>query len=134
MPIGKVPGFKLLPVKPSIGAHIWCLFMDLTIRGVELYKHHPIFYSLGDFAFEPEYITRLPAEAYQRLGLAPDAPIEALSASTDKHMSDLLQNCDAFQAVVALISMANGSLTRARLLPIDLNFGAKDEEIGGGHN
>jgi poly-gamma-glutamate synthesis protein (capsule biosynthesis protein) len=112
------------------GSHLVLIHGPHQIRGVELYKGHPIFYSLGDFVFESEYVTRLPAEAYQRVGLAPDAPIEALRASNDKHMSGLLQDRDAFRAIVALISIANGTLSRVRLLPIDLNFESKHGSRG----
>ena len=100
------------------------------IRGVELYKGHPIFYSLGDFVFESEYVSRLPAEAYQRVGLAPDAPIEALRASSGKHMSGLLQNRDAYRSIIAMLSIVDGRLSRVRLLPIDLNFKATDGSRG----
>lgn len=112
------------------GSHLVLVHGPHQIRGVELYKGHPIFYSLGDFVFEAEYVTRLPAEAYQRVGVAPDAPIEALRASNDKHMSGLLQDRDAFQAIIAMISIVDGGLSRVHLLPIDLNFEAKDGSRG----
>jgi len=41
------------------------------VRGVELYRGRPIFYSMGDFAFEAEYIERFPAEVYELAGLRP---------------------------------------------------------------
>ncbi len=112
------------------GAHVVLVHGPHQIRGVEIYRHRPIFYSLGDFVFESEYVTRLPAEAYQRIGLPPDAPLEALRAFNDKHMSGLLEDREAFESTVALLSFANGSLSRIRLLPIDLNFGAKDGSRG----
>ena len=112
------------------GAHVVLVHGPHQIRGVELYRGRPIFYSLGDFVFEAEYVTRLPAEAYQRVGLPPDAPLDALRASEHKHMSGLLQDSEAFQSMVALMLFANGSLSRIRLLPIDLNFGAKDGSRG----
>ena len=113
---------------------MWCSCMGLIrFCGVELYKGHPIFYSLGDFVFESEYVSRLPAEAYQRVGLAPDAPIEALRASSGKHMSGLLQNRDAYRSIIAMLSIVDGRLSRVRLLPIDLNFKATDGSWGDQH-
>lgn len=100
------------------------------IRGIELYQGRPIFYSLGDFVFESEYVARLPAEAYQRLGLAPDAPIEALRALNDRHMSGLLQDCEAFRSTVVSVSIVDGLPRRIRLLPIELNFDSKDGSRG----
>lgn len=112
------------------GSHLVLIHGPHQIRGVEFYRGRPIFYSLGDLVFESEYVTRLPAEAYQRVGLAPDASSEALRALNDKHMSGLLQNRDAYQAVVAVISIANDGLRRIRLLPIVLNFESSDGTRG----
>jgi poly-gamma-glutamate synthesis protein (capsule biosynthesis protein) len=112
------------------GSHVVLVSGPHQIRGVELYQDRPIFYSLGNFVFESEYVTRLPAEAFQRVGLAPDAPVEALRASIDKHMSGLLRDREAFESIVAMISVASGRLNRIRLLPVDLNFEAKDGSRG----
>ena len=48
------------------------------VRGIELYRGKPIFYSMGSFVYETEYITRLPSESYERLGLPADAPLRDL--------------------------------------------------------
>ena len=112
------------------GSHLVLIHGPHEIRGVELYKGRPVFYSLGDFVFESEYVTRLPAEAYQRVGLAADAPIEELRAANDKHMSGLSKDPEAYQAIIAVISIVDGGLRRIRLLPIELNFEAKDESRG----
>ena len=113
------------------GSHVVLISGPHQIRGVELYQGRPIFYSLGDFVFESEYVTRLPAEAYQRVGLAPDTPVETLRASIDKHMSGLLRDGEAFESIVAMISVASGRLNRIRLLPVDLNFESKDGAAAG---
>ncbi|GIT43530.1 MAG: hypothetical protein Ct9H300mP11_14660 [Chloroflexota bacterium] len=39
------------------------------LRGIEIYKGRPIFYSLGNFIFQNESVLRLPDEAYRRFGL-----------------------------------------------------------------
>ena len=112
------------------GAHSVLVHGPHQIRGIELYRRRPIFYSLGNFVFEGEYVTRLPAEAYQRIGLAADAPLEALRAANDKHMSGQLRDRNAFESVVAMMTVANGALSSLRLIPIDLNFDARDERRG----
>ena len=39
------------------------------LRGIEIYKNRPIFYSLGNFIFQNESVLWLPHEAYRRFGL-----------------------------------------------------------------
>lgn len=112
------------------GSHAVLIHGPHQVRGVELYRGRPIFYSLGDFVYETEYITRLPAEAYQRVGLPPDASLEALNARREKHTSGLSQNREAFKSLVALLGFSNGGLSRIRLLPVDLNFNSKDGSRG----
>jgi hypothetical protein len=45
-------------------------------------------------------------------------------------MSGLSQNPEAFESVVAVLSFADGNLSRIRLLPVDLNFDSKDGSRG----
>jgi poly-gamma-glutamate synthesis protein (capsule biosynthesis protein) len=54
------------------GADIVFVHGPHQVRGIELYRGKPIFYSLGDFVFEAEQVARFPAEAYERLGLRAD--------------------------------------------------------------
>ena len=112
------------------GSHVVFIHGPHRIRGVELYRGRPIFYSLGNFVYETEYVTRLPAEAYQRVGLPPDASPEALNARKERHLSGLSQNREAFKSLVAMLVFADGGLSRIRLLPVDLNFESKDGSRG----
>src|SRR5262249_1901631 len=43
------------------------------LKGIELYKGRPIFYSLANFIFQNETVEFVPAENYLPLGLGPDA-------------------------------------------------------------
>ena len=112
------------------GSHVVFIHGPHQVRGVELYKGCPIFYSLGDFVYETEYVTRFPAEAYQRVGLPPDASLDALNARKEKHTSGLSRDREAFEAVVAVLDFAHGGLSHIRLLPVDLNFNSKDGSRG----
>lgn len=43
------------------------------LRGLELYKHKPIFYDPGDFMAMPDTVTRLPADFYLSPGISSEA-------------------------------------------------------------
>ncbi|HWM89268.1 MAG TPA: CapA family protein [Thermoanaerobaculia bacterium] len=54
------------------GADAFLLAGPHVLRGVEIYKGKPIFYSLGNFFFQHETIEPMPAEAFAAYGLPPD--------------------------------------------------------------
>ena len=54
-----------------------------VLRGIEIYKDAPIFYSLGDFMFQNETLLRLPDENYARYELGPDAKAPPVFLDTD---------------------------------------------------
>lgn len=101
------------------------------VRGVELHRGRPIFYAMGDFVYEPEYVARLPAEAYERVGLAADATIEELrGASRPGPLARLREDRRVFEGFVSLISFAGGNPARIQLIPIDLQFDGGSERRG----
>ena len=55
------------------GADIFLAHGPHVLRGIEIYKGKPIFYSLGDFLFQNETVPRQPADNYESYGLGPDA-------------------------------------------------------------
>ena len=99
------------------------------IRGVELYRGRPIFYSMGDCAFELEYILRLPAEAYESVGLPANASIEELRSRIGP-LAGRLRDRRAFEGFVSRITVADGNLARIQLLPIDLQFDGGADQRG----
>jgi poly-gamma-glutamate capsule biosynthesis protein CapA/YwtB (metallophosphatase superfamily) len=103
------------------------------VRGTELHRGKPIFYSMGNFVYEPEYITRLPPEAYENLGLPPDATLRDLrtaSAKLTTGVTGLLRERETFEGCVALISISGRKVMRIRLIPIDLQFDSEGESRG----
>jgi poly-gamma-glutamate synthesis protein (capsule biosynthesis protein) len=92
------------------------------VRGIELYNGRPVFYSLGDFVYEPEHITRFPVEEYERLGLPPDANVTDLI----KARTRATRGRKRFEGLGASISLSAGKITRVRLIPMDLQFDDKE--------
>jgi poly-gamma-glutamate capsule biosynthesis protein CapA/YwtB (metallophosphatase superfamily) len=102
-------------------------------RGIELYQGRPIFYSMGDFVFETEYVARFPSEAYERLGLAPVAQIDDLKAVDDGLNSKLLRDRGVFEGFITLMLVAESVPTKIQLVPIDLGFDSGDDSRGRPH-
>jgi hypothetical protein len=80
--------------------------------------------------FEPEYVTRLPAEAYQRVGLPANATADQLRARLGRHTFGLSEDPDAFEGFVTSMMFCNSRPIRIRLFPVDLNFASKNESRG----
>ena len=111
------------------GANVIFVTGPHEVRGVELYRGRPIFYSMGDFAFELEYILRLPAEIYELVGLPADASIEEFRFRIGP-LAELLRVRPAFEGFVSRITVADGNLARIQFLPIDLQFDGGPDRRG----
>ena len=111
------------------GAHVIFVSGPHEVRGVELYRGRPIFYSMGACAFELEYIRRFPAEAYESVGLAANASIEEFRSRIGP-LAERLRDRRAFEGFVSRITIADGNLARIQLLPIDLQFDGDGEQRG----
>ena len=102
-----------------------------VLRGIEIYKGKPIFYSLGNFIFQNETLDFLPAENYLPFGLGPDATTAEFN---DRRYSNDTRGFPAdplyWQAVVALPSFHGGKLERIELLPIVLGHGKPRPQRG----
>lgn len=95
------------------------------LRGLEIYKGKPIFYSLGNFIFQYEYVTRIPSDDYETLGadltLTPGGVMRRLSKDdtqsfpADRHY---------WETVLPLCTFEDRSLREIRLHPLTLGFGA----------
>lgn len=94
------------------------------LKGIEIYKGKPIFYSLGNFIFQNETPQRLPQENY-----------EAYRLGEDKHVADFNEARYAFdrrgfpsqpeywESVVAFLKWQGKQLLEIKLIPISLGFG-----------
>jgi poly-gamma-glutamate capsule biosynthesis protein CapA/YwtB (metallophosphatase superfamily) len=95
-----------------------------VLRGIEIYKDKPIFYSLGDFMFQNETLLRLPYENYEGYGLGPNAHVEEFNlARYDNDRRGFPATAEIWEAVIALPEFENGDLRAIELYPITLGFG-----------
>lgn len=112
------------------GADVVFIHGPHEVRAVEIHRGKPIFYSMGDFAFEVENITRLPAEAYERLGLDDAASRADLMAAAREQHDPLIDKRSVFEGLAAALTIAEGGISRIRLIPVDLCFDAAAEQRG----
>jgi poly-gamma-glutamate synthesis protein (capsule biosynthesis protein) len=95
-----------------------------VLRGIEIYKGKPIFYSLGDFIFQNETLLRLPAENYETYGLGVDHHVADFNASRYRNeTTGFPANPEIWESVIARPTFSGGELTGLALHPITLGFG-----------
>jgi poly-gamma-glutamate capsule biosynthesis protein CapA/YwtB (metallophosphatase superfamily) len=95
-----------------------------VLRGIEIYKGKPIFYSLGNFLFENETVERFPLEDYEKFGADPAKGTGGLSDvryDNDRRGFPALR--EVYESVVAIPRWQNRMLTSIELHPISLGFG-----------
>lgn len=91
------------------------------LRGVEIYKGKPIFYSLGNFVFENETVEFLPAENYLTYKLGPgDTPADFNDRRSNNDTRSYPADERNWKSVIALPSFRAGKLEKIELLPITL--------------
>jgi len=94
------------------------------LRGIEIYRNRPIFYSLGNFIFQNESVLWLPDEAYRRFGLGYDqTPGDYLDTRSGGGERAFAGDPVFWQSVVAVCNYAGGQLREVLLHPIDMGHG-----------
>jgi len=88
------------------------------LRGIEIYKGKPIFYSLGNFAMMNNSLDVVPPDMYEQYGVTPGSATtpEMLQARNAKRFADT----ELYESVIALSRYQDGKLAEIRLYPIDL--------------
>lgn len=102
-----------------------------VLRGIEIYKGKPIFYSLGDFIFQNETLLRQPPENYEPFGMPRNSGVGDFNDERTK-LGTIGFPADPyiFESVVAMPTFQGGTLTGLTLHPISLGFGASRSQRG----
>ena len=107
------------------GADVFVGHGPHVLRGIEIYKGKPIFYSLGDFVFQNETLLRLPQENYEPYGLGPDNHVADFNARRyDNDTRGFPSQAEIWESVVAMPRFRGKQLVGIELHPISLQFGA----------
>lgn len=97
------------------------------LRGIEIYKGKPIFYSLGNFIFQNRFATRIPMDIVESRGYDPlDYGAEAMFVKRKPLPGSLSSQSKYFKTVIPYWEMNGGNLTKLELLPIELGHSFDD--------
>ncbi len=93
------------------------------LRGMELYKGKPIFYSLGNFLGQNELVARIPADGYDRFRAEPELkPGQVYQKRTRNDEAGFPADRRYWEAVVPVLAYDNGKLSAIELTPISLGW------------
>ncbi len=94
------------------------------MRGIEIYKKRPIFYSLGNFVFQNDLVYKFPADSYDRVGLDHYAtPADYYDKRSDNGKKSFPSAERYWQSFVPKCRYEAGELVELTLYPITLGFG-----------
>ena len=106
------------------GADVFAGHGPHFLRGIEIYKGKPIFYSLGNFIFQNETVPWAPDEGYRRFNLThDDTPGDYLSKRSNFDQIGFPSDPVFWRSVVAVNNFTNGDLSSISLYPIDMGYG-----------
>ncbi len=102
-----------------------------SLRGIELYKGFPIFYSLGDFIYQGGEVEHLPADFMEKWGADVNATAkEALGVRSQGGKVGLQFQEKNYQSVLPRLRFEKGVMTELTMLPLSLNYRRKDRLNG----
>ncbi|RIK44179.1 MAG: poly-gamma-glutamate biosynthesis protein [Chloroflexi bacterium] len=95
-----------------------------AMRGLELYKGKPIFYSLGDFIFQVELMRQAPSDDYEGLGV--DTALDAgqlFNQLFNESKAGFGSDRKYWETVLPICVFEDGELVELTLYPVTLGFG-----------
>ena len=95
------------------------------IKPIEIYKGRPIFYSLGNFAFQSETVTTLPAEYVETRGYDHTTTAEEFQRATRDNWN---RNRLNWEGLVATVQFKDYRIDTIRLTPTNLGVGPPGTE------
>lgn len=96
-----------------------------VLRGIEIYKEKPIFYSLGNFVFQSTLISKQPSDLFERWGLGVNDSTADLYERRETPPSRFFADPDYWESVVAESIYEDDKLAELKLYPITLGYDEK---------
>ena len=96
------------------GADVFVGHGPHVLRGIEIYKGKPIFYSLSNFIFQNETVLRMPEDSYEQYSLGDDAqPADYLDARYDKDRRSFPADREYWDSVAVMTKWEGGKFVEA---------------------
>ncbi|MDD2475694.1 MAG: CapA family protein [Dysgonamonadaceae bacterium] len=93
------------------------------VRGIELYKNGVIFYGLGNFIFENETISHLPADFYEKYGMDITETVgAAIDMRSKNNTIGLSVDQRVWKSFIPSIDFKDGQIEQILLYPIELGY------------
>jgi poly-gamma-glutamate synthesis protein (capsule biosynthesis protein) len=113
------------------GADAFIVHGPHQLRGIEIYKGKPIFYSLGNFIFQNETSDNLPSDIYESYALGEEElPADLMNARYKNGTVGFPASSIWYESVVAVPYFKGHQLSELRLYPIDLDQKAPRSQRG----
>jgi poly-gamma-glutamate capsule biosynthesis protein CapA/YwtB (metallophosphatase superfamily) len=97
------------------------------LRGIEIYKGRPIFYSLGSFISENDTVLLEPEDGMVREGLGPE---NTAADFYDARAASEKPNVRVWQSVIPVASFKSKNLHDIKLYPIEMGYGLPRPDAG----
>lgn len=92
-------------------------------KAVEIYKDKPIFYCVGNFIFQPQYIPRMSTDFIESIGYPQELTAQEVSDLQHKNASHSMQDFPIyFMGIVPRWEMKDHKVTKIELLPIEMGM------------
>lgn len=114
------------------GADVFVGHGPHVLRGIEIYKGKPIFYSLSNFIFQNETIRFLPGDIYEAYDLPPEATTaDAFDRRNEASRTGGFPGQRIYwESVIAAPTFRDGDLIEVRLYPLTLGYGMPRPQRG----
>jgi poly-gamma-glutamate synthesis protein (capsule biosynthesis protein) len=113
------------------GASTYVIHGPHLLRGIEIYKGKPIFYSLANFIFQNETIDPMPTDHYELFDL-PETALAAdlYNARFRNGTTGFPAEAEYYESVIAVPTFQGARLLELKLYPIDLGHKAPRSQRG----
>ena len=130
IPADFIPVFARAVV--DAGADVFVGHGPHVLRGIEIYKGKPIFYSLSNFIFQNETLLRMPSDSYEQYALDDDVaqPGDYLDARYDKDRRSFPADREYWDSVTAVTKWDGSTFVELELHPITLGYQTSRAERG----
>lgn len=93
------------------------------LKGIEWYRNRPIFYCLGNFIFENQYVRLLPADYMEKYGLdIHSAASVGIAKRQEQSSHSLYEIPEVYRSVLPYFEIRDGECVHLELLPIELGM------------